>query len=165
MNMFDGFIYWSHISGRNKVILDGDFIRLNTFDTDAEKQTVVSLQLMAGGPVAASDQKSTIKDNMSYYTNDELLALNKDGFVGKPLSDQLNDSNNEIWYGQMTNGDYVLGIFNRNESTKTATVNFSNLGIQGEKQIRDLWTHTDEGRASSITVNIPAHGCKIVKLN
>lgn len=165
MNMFDGFTYWSHISGRNKVILDGDFIRLNTFDTDAEKQTVVSLQLMAGGPVAASDQKSTIKDDMSYYTNDELLALNKDGFVGKPLSDQLNDSNNEIWYGQMTNGDYVLGIFNRNESTKTATVNFSDLGIQGEKQIRDLWTHTDEGKASSITVNIPAHGCKIVKLN
>ena len=164
MNMFDGFTYWSHISGRNKVILDGDFIRLNTFDTDAEKQTVVSLQLMAGGPVAASDQKSTIKDDMSYYTNDELLALNKDGFVGKPLSDQLNDSNNEIWYGQMTNGDYVLGIFNRNESTKTATVNFSDLGIQGEKQIRDLWTHTDEGKASSITVNIPAHGCKIVKL-
>ena len=91
--------------------------------------------------------------------------MNKDGFVGKPLSDQLNDSNNEIWYGQMTNGDYVLGIFNRNESTKTATVNFSDLGIQGEKQIRDLWTHTDEGKASSITVNIPAHGCKIVKLN
>ena len=147
------------------MILDGDFIRLNTFDTDAEKQTVVSLQLMAGGPVAASDQKSTIKDDMSYYTNDELLALNKDGFVGKPLSDQLNDSNNEIWYGQMTNGDYVLGIFNRNESTKMATVNFSDLGIQGEKQIRDLWTHTDEGKASSITVNIPAHGCKIVKLN
>ncbi len=59
MNMFDGFTYWSHISGRNKVILDGDFIRLNTFDTDAEKQTVVSLQLMAGGPVAASDLPST----------------------------------------------------------------------------------------------------------
>ncbi|MDQ9805786.1 hypothetical protein RFX75_02980, partial [Acinetobacter baumannii] len=60
------------------MILDGDFIRLNTFDTDAEKQTVVSLQLMAGGPVAASDLPSTIGNDMKYYTNDELLALNKD---------------------------------------------------------------------------------------
>ena len=164
MNMFDGFTYWSHISGRNKVILDGDFIRLNTFDTDAEKQTVVSLQLMAGAPVAASDLPSTIGNDMKYYTNDELLALNKDGFVGKPLSDKLNDKNNEIWYGQMTNGDYVLGIFNRNDNSDQVTVDFSTLGIQGTKQIRDLWEHEDEGSGSSITATIPAHGCKIVRL-
>lgn len=49
MNMFDGFTYWSHISGREKVILDGDFIRLNKFESDAERQTVVSLQLMEIG--------------------------------------------------------------------------------------------------------------------
>ena len=146
------------------MILDGDFIRLNTFDTDAEKQTVVSLQLMAGGPVAASDLPSTIGNDMKYYTNNELLELNKDGFVGKPLSDKLNDRNNEIWYGQMTNGDYVLGIFNRNDNSDQITVDFSTLGIQGEKQIRDLWEHVDEGRASSITATIPAHGCKIVRL-
>ena len=162
--MFDGFTYWLHISGRNKVILDGDFIRLNTFDTDAEKQTVVSLQLMAGGPVAASDLPSTIGNDMKYYTNDELLALNKDGFVGKPLSDKLNDKNNEIWYGQMTNGDYVLGIFNRNDNSDQVTVDFSTLGIQGTKQIRDLWEHEDEDTGSSITATIPAHGCKIVRL-
>ena len=131
---------------------------------DAEKQTVVSLQLMAGGPVAASDLPSTIGNDMKYYTNAELLELNKDGFVGKPLSDKLNDRNNEIWYGQMTNGDYVLGIFNRNDNSDQITVDFSTLGIQVEKQIRDLWEHVDEGSASSITVTIPAHGCKIVRL-
>ena len=48
MNQFDGLTYWSHLSGRNKIILDGDFIRLNKFDTDAERETVISLQLMAG---------------------------------------------------------------------------------------------------------------------
>ena len=36
MNMFDGFTYWSHIAGKDKVILDGDFIRLNTFNTDSD---------------------------------------------------------------------------------------------------------------------------------
>ena len=98
MNQFDGFTYWSHLSGRNKIILDGDFIRLNKFDTDAERETVISLQLMAGGPVAAADQYSTIGNNLKFYVNDELLALNKDGFVGKPLSDKLGDKKNEIWY-------------------------------------------------------------------
>ena len=165
MNQFDGFTYWSHLSGRNKIILDGDFIRLNKFDTDAERETVISLQLMAGGPVAAADQYSTIGNNLKFYVNDELLALNKDGFVGKPLSDKLGDKKNEIWYGQMTNGDYVVGLFNRSDNTASVSVKLSDIGISGEKNVRDLWKHTDEGKASVVSANIPAHGCKIVKLS
>ena len=165
MNQFDGFTYWSHLSGRNKIILDGDFIRLNKFDTDAERETVISLQLMAGGPVAAADQYSTIGNNLKFYVNDELLALNKDGFVGKPLSDKLGDKKNEIWYGKMTNGDYVVGLFNRSDNTASVSLRLSDIGISGEMKVRDLWKHTDEGKASVVSANIPAHGCKIVKLS
>ena len=165
MNQFDGFTYWSHLSGRNKIILDGDFIRLNKFDTDAERETVISLQLMAGGPVAAADQYTTIGNNLKFYVNDELLALNKDGFVGKPLSDKLGDKKSEIWYGKMTNGDYVVGLFNRSDNTASVSVKLSDIGISGEKNVRDLWKHTDEGKASVVSANIPAHGCKIVKLS
>lgn len=165
MNMFDGFTYWSHISGRDKVILDGDFIRLNKFDTDAEKETVISLQLMAGGPVTPSDQPSTIGDNVKFYQNAELLALNADRFVGKPLSDKLNDPNNQIWYGQMTDGAYVVGLFNRSDNAASLSVNLSELGISGEYHVRDLWKHADEGVVStSISANVAPHGCKIVKL-
>ena len=163
-NQFDGFVYWSHIAGRNKVILDGDFVRLNKFETDAEKQTEISLQLMAGGPVAAADQYNTVGDNTEFYTNSELLELNKDGFVGKPLSDKLGNKKNEIWYGQMTNGDYVVGLFNRSDNAATVAVSFKELGIEGEGKVRDLWKHGDEGTASSINANVPAHGCKIVRL-
>ena len=163
-NQFDGFVYWSHIAGRNKVILDGDFVRLNKFETDAEKQTEISLQLMAGGPVAAADQYNTFGDNTKFYTNSELLELNKDGFVGKPLSDKLGNKKNEIWYGQMTNGDYVVGLFNRSDNAATVAVSFKEIGIEGEWKVRDLWKHADEGTASSINANVPAHGCKIVRL-
>lgn len=163
-NQFDGFTYWSHVSGREKVILDGDFIRLNTFDTDDEKMTEVSINIMAGGPVSVADQYNTIGDNVKFYQNTELLELNKDRFVGKPLSDKLGDANNQIWYGQMSNGDYVIGIFNRDDSAKNITVNFSDLGISGEMKVRDLWKHADEGSASTITATIPAHGCKIIRL-
>lgn len=164
MNMFDGFTYWSHISGREKVILDGDFIRLNTFNTDAEKESVVSLQLMAGGPVTVADQYHTIGDNVKFYQNTELLELNTDRFVGHPLSDKLNDPNNQIWYGQMSNGDHIIGLFNRDDAAKNVDVNFSDLGISGEWNVRDLWKHHDEGKATSVSATIPAHGCKIIRL-
>ncbi len=165
MNMFDGFTYWSHISGREKVILDGDFIRLNTFETDAERETVVSLQLMAGGPVTVADQYNTIGDNVKFYTNTELLELNKDRFVGRPLSDKLGDKNNEVWYGQMSNGDYVVGLFNRDDSSRSYSLALSDLGISGEWKMRDLWRHADEGSVTSISATVAAHGCKIVRLS
>ncbi len=165
MNMFDGFVYWSHISGRERVILDGDFIRLNKFDTDAEKETVISLQLMAGGPVTVADQESTIGNDMKFYTNDEILALNADRFVGKPLSPNVTDANNQIWYGQMSNGDWVVGLFNRGDNSVAYNVKFSDLGIQGEWKIRDLWRHADEGTANLVSATVPAHGCKIIRLS
>lgn len=165
MNMFDGFTYWSHIAGRDKVILDGDFIRLNKFDTDAERETVVSLQLMAGGPVTVADQHNTIGNNLKFYTNSELLELNTDKFVGKPLSDKLNDKNNEVWFGQMSNGDYIVGMFNRDDNSRAYSLNLSTLGIEGEWKMRDLWRHADEGCVTTISATVPAHGCKIVRLS
>ncbi len=165
MNMFDGFTYWSHITGCDKVLLDGDFIRLNKFDTDAEKETVISLQLMAGGPVTVADQYHNIGSNLKFYTNDELLALNTDRFVGKPLSNKLNDPNNQIWYGQLSDGDYVVGLFNREDSPRSYNLSLADLGISGEYKVRDLWRHADEGTASTLSATIPAHGCKIVRLS
>ncbi len=165
MNQFDGFVYWSHISGRDKVILDGDFLRLNKYSTDEERKTAVTLQLMAGGPVAVADQPSTIGDALKFYTNSELMQLRADGFVGQPLSNQLGDNDNEIWYGSMSNGDRVVALFNRSDAQATLSVSFEQLGISGQWKVRDLWIHTDEGLQSTITANVPAHGCKVVRLS
>lgn len=165
MNMFDGFVYWSKVAGRDKVIMDGDFIRLNTFDTDAEKESVISLQLLAGGPVTVADQYNTIGDNIRFYQNQELLELNKDRFAGKPLSGSLIDKKHQIWYGQMSDGDWIVGLFNRNGSSQQLSVSFSDLGIQGKMKVRDLWKHADEGETDALSVSLPGHGCKVVRLS
>ena len=168
MNMYDGFVHWSKISGRGKVFLDGDFIRLNTFATDDEKRAVISLQLMAGGPVTVADQHNTIGDNLKFYQNEEVLALNKDGFVGKPLDTTLtntDDRKNQIWYGQMSNGDWIVCIFNREGATERRYVDLKWFGLENNWKIRDMWTHTDEGENWKIEANIPAHGCKMVRLS
>lgn len=164
MNMFDGFTYWSHISGKNKVILDGDFTRLNKFSSEAECQTVISLQLMAGGPIAVADQYSTIGDKIKYYTNSELLELNKEGFVGHPLNDQLGNPDNQVWFGQLPSGEYVIGFFNRSDEWASYSYNLSEFGLSGEYEARDLWAHNDEEIDSNINVDVEPHGCKILKL-
>lgn len=164
-NTFDGYTYWSHISGRNKMILDGDFIMLNTMANDDEKKTVISLHLMAGGPLSVSDQYNTIGNDLWLYQNTEMLALNQDGFVGKPVfTNDPTDEASQVWAGQMSNGDWIVGLFNREDNIRNRSLDFSWLGFQGNATVRDLWSHDDLGLMSSYSADIPAHGCVILKV-
>lgn len=164
-NPFDGYVYWSRIAGRGKMILDGDFIRLNTYANDEERKCVVSLHLMTGGPISIADQYNTIGSNSWVYQNEELLTLNQDGFVGTPLSNDPTNSLNQVWKGRLTNGDWIVGFFNREGSAQTRSINFQNdLGISGNVFVRDLWSHTDIGSVSSLSRSVPAHGCLIFKI-
>lgn len=164
-NAFDGYAYWSKLSGRGSLILDGDFIRLNKFANNDEKRTVVSLNLMAGGPVSVADQYNSIGSNLWLYQNTEMLALNQDGFVGKPLNNDPTNALSQIWKGQMSNGDWIVGLFNREDNAQTRSINFAtDLGITGNAAVRDLWQHSDLGAMGTYSVNVPAHGCVILKI-
>lgn len=164
VNAFDGYAYWSHIAGGDSIDLDGDFIRLNTFQTDVEKRSVVSAHLIAGGPVSVADRHDTIGDDLWLYQNDELLALNADGFVGEPLSNDPASAASQVWTGQMTNGDWIVGLFNRETVPHTRGVNLADLGFTGGAKVRDLWQHAELGEMSSLYVQVPPHGCMILKL-
>ena len=64
----------------------------------------------------------------------------------------------------MSDGSYIIGFFNRKDEPQSFDLEFSKLGLEGEYNIRDLWRHADEGKASGLKPTVPAHGCKIVKL-
>ena len=162
-NAFDGFINWSKVSGRKKIRLDGDFIRIGSYADDNEKMSVISLPLMAGGPISITDMPTG--DDLKFFQNDEMLALQKDGFVGQPLERNLWNTDGEVWYGQMKDGSWVIGLFNRDQASATRSIDLTKVGITGTWSARDLWKHADEGTVSDkIEAVIPAHGCKIIKL-
>jgi hypothetical protein len=160
--MFDGFVYWSRIS--DNMILDGDFTRLNTFENDAEKMTAISLQLMAGGPIAVADQYNTIGDNLHFYINNEILQLNKDGFIGKPLSNNPLEKNSQIWKGQLSNGDWIVGLFNRENTTELRSIDLKKeLGFE-QGEVRNLWEYKNLGIKNSLSDFIEPHGCRIYRV-
>lgn len=94
-----------------------------------------------------------------------MLALNKDGFVGKPLSNDPTNVNSQIWKGQMSDGDWVVALFNREDTPQSRSINFSTeLGISTPATVRDLWEHSDLGSMSSYSENIPAHGVTVLRI-
>lgn len=162
-NMFDGFVYWSRVS--DQMILDGDFTRLNTFASDAQKKTAITLQIIAGGPIAVADQYCTIGDNLKFYTNQRILDLNKEKFIGKPLSCNPTDDRSQIWKGQAENGDWIIALFNRNNYATQRVFDFhKELGVNSANAI-ELWTNEFQSNISSLNVVIEKHGCRVYRLH
>ncbi|MCD7034267.1 hypothetical protein LRR81_08475 [Metabacillus sp. GX 13764] len=173
-NAFQGFTGFSDISGRSNLMLDGDFLRLNTYSGDYaenEKKTTMSLYTMAGSPIAIADRPDTIGNNYKYYQNTELIELNKKGLVGKPIFksavpyEQSNDSrDSERWAGQLPDGTWVVGLFNRQDVSRTLTFNFKEeLGIE-KGEVRDIWQHKDLGIQSAFNETLAPHDSAVYKI-
>jgi alpha-glucosidase len=168
-NAFDGFVAFSPLGGHGKMILDGDFMRMNRLASDNERRFLISLMIMAGSPLAIADQYSTIRQHAWVYQNREMLELNDLGFVGKPLSsDPLDAENSSRWVGQLPCGDWVVGLFNREESEKTMGVDFlRELGVDPKEieNIRDLWQNRDmDIPARRWSVELAPHECQILRI-
>lgn len=179
-NTFDGMIYWSKYSGldasKNELILDGDFIWLSSFANEEEKKTALTINLVAGAAIALTEYHiSDIQKSIQLLQNQEVFALNKQGFVGKPLShDPTNSSadnqaKTQVWRGKMPNSnDYIVALFNREASASSRTINFSDLpdNVSTKYQVRDLWAKADVGiMENAITMNVGSHACKLFRLS
>ncbi|MCU4165892.1 T9SS type A sorting domain-containing protein [Carboxylicivirga caseinilyticus] len=170
-NAFDGLVYWSRFSGfddsQKQMILDGDFIWLSSFDNDEEKKSVLSLNLMAGGAIALTEYDiNDFQKSIHLLQNREIFELNNDGFVGKPLSNDPTNIQSQVWHGRMSDGDYVLALFNRENTAQARSFSFSSLeGNPASLYTRDLWERENIGLKSSINISLAAHACKVYRLS
>ena len=139
-------------------------MRLNTFANDDECKSVVSINVIAGGPVTVSDRYQTAGIRIKFYQNRELMSLVDDGFVGKPLSNDPLNEKSQIWSGETSDGDVILAVFNREVHEKTVVVNLSDFCNFTPKSVRDIWEHKDVSVKNSYEFLIPSHGCVVYRL-
>jgi hypothetical protein len=172
-NPFTGFTGFSDVSGRgSSLILDGDFIRMNTFDNDNERETIINLFTMAGSPIAITDQYSTIGSYGKFYKNKNMLDLNQTGFVGKPyyykstpFSQDASSRDTERWLGQRADGSWIIGLFNRSDQPIVKSMDYINdLGLSGSASTTDLWTNENLGLLSQYSPTLQPHASKIVSI-
>ncbi|MFI1165480.1 hypothetical protein ACH4UM_18170 [Streptomyces sp. NPDC020801] len=165
-NPFAGFTGYADRSGRGQLILDGDFLRISTFANDDERRTAVSLMTIAGSPITIADTHADIADHGWAYTNPEVLDLHRQGLVGKPYfsngtsyADDPSSRDTERWAGQLPDGSWAIALFNRSDGPEVRSLDLSALGIKGTAKVRDVWKHEDLGELSTVTAELPAHGC------
>ncbi|MFA7492057.1 MAG: hypothetical protein WCZ43_00860 [Proteiniphilum sp.] len=167
-NLFDGFINYARLGGVGKMILDGDFMRMNMLANDHERRTGISLLAMTGAPMAVADQYYTIGNHLWVYQNEEINELGELGLVAKPIvADMFDTQNSSRFIGQLRNGDWVVGLFNRENVTLTRSIDFiTELGLSSNSviQVRDLWEKKNLGVMDNFSVELPPHACKILRI-
>ncbi len=131
--------------------------------TEAERQSYTTLWAIEAAPLYIGDDLTQLDNyGVSLLTNDEVIAINQAGIPAKPVS-QAGDQ--QVWYNRNADGSYTVALFNLGAAPATVTADFAQLGISGQTQIRDLWSHRDvNGGNGNFSANLPAHGSRLLKV-
>ena len=133
--------------------------------THNEQYTYMTLWSLLDAPLVFGGDMTKLDDfTLSLLTNDEVIGVNQD-FLGKQAAPVYRSGDIEIWMKDLDGGAKAMGIFNRGENEKTVRVPWSQVGLKGQWQIRDLWRQRDLGRADSkFGISVGEHGAALLAL-
>jgi alpha-galactosidase len=133
--------------------------------TPNEQYTHISLWCLLCSPLLIGADMSQLDPfTFNLLANDEVLAVNQDA-TGQQASRKAKKGETEVWAKDMSDGSKAVGLFNRGEGATEVTVQWADLGLSGQRLVRDLWRQKDEGKfADSFTANVPRHGVCLVRI-
>ncbi len=138
--------------------------------TNEEYRTHFSMWCIMAAPlILGNDIRNMSQATKEIILNKEVIAVDQDsaGIQGT----KIKSSNGlDVWckpLGSRNGNVKAVALFNRNSSTSNITVNFSDIGLNGEVYVRDLWAKSDKGKfTGSYTANsVPSHGTVMLKIS
>lgn len=133
--------------------------------TEEEQRTHMTLWCMFRSPLMMG---GNMPENTPFVekllTNKELLDINQHSINNKQL---YRKDNLVVWVSQMPDtGDWNIAFFNLNDDAREVAINFSDLGIKGRWQVKDLWTLQAAGIAkNSFKQEVKPHGTALFRLS
>jgi len=131
--------------------------------TPNEQYSHVSLWCLLSAPLLLGCDLAKLDDfTLNLLTNDEVLAVNQDP-LGHGAHRVLKRADQEIYTKLLEDGSLAIGLFNLYEDEETVSIHWSDLGLTGSQQVRDLWRQHDLGLLpDGLSARVPRHGCVLV---
>lgn len=133
--------------------------------TPNEQYTHISLWSLLCSPLLIGCDLTQLDEfTLNLLTNDEVLEVNQDP-LGRQARRVSQDGYLEVWAKKMEDGSVAASLFNRDETPKTVTARWSDLGLSGAMRVRDLWRQKDIGTfENAFETEVPRHGVVLVRL-
>ncbi len=133
--------------------------------TDAEYQSQLSLWAMMAAPLTAScDLRTMTEETKRILLNAEIIALDQDK-LGKQARRVLKNAPWSVFLKPLADGDYAVAVLNEGNDAAECTLEFAQIGLAGEYEVRDLWEHKVIGRAAKWQGRVLSHETKVFRLS
>ncbi len=120
--------------------------------------------LLAAPLMAGNDLTRMTPDTLAILTNPEVIAVDQDraGIQGRLTYQQGAIA---VIVKPLADGSKAVGLFNREQGVVTVSVNFKDIGLGDEAEVRDLWQRKELGKFHhSYSVDVPEHSGVLVRV-
>lgn len=135
--------------------------------TPDEQYIHISQWSLLAAPLLSGCDLSKLDDfTLNLLTNREVIAVNQDR-LGRQATRVRSEQDGliEIWARPLYDGSYAVGLFNLTESPRVIDLNWSDLDLEGEYIVCDLWRQHDLGaHRDRFGHEVPRHGVFLVKI-
>jgi alpha-galactosidase len=145
---------------------DPDMLEIgNGHMTPDEYRVHMSLWSILASPlIAGNDLRDMPADIASILNNKEVIAVDQDS-RGKQGVRVAKNGDLEVWARPLAGGAVAVGLFNRGAVSAKITARWSDVGISGSKNVRDLWAHADRGKISGeYSADVASHAVVMLKV-
>jgi len=158
--------WWRHGGPGGWNDLDSLNVGNGTMDglTKDERRTAATLWAVSAAPFYIGNDMTRLDAyGLELLTNREVIAVNQTGRPAQPVSTK---TNRQVWYSLNADSTYTVALFNLGTTEANMTVNWSDLGLDGSAQVRDLWAKKDLGQfaAGYTAATVPPHGVRLLKV-
>ncbi len=134
--------------------------------TPDETQTMISLWSIFRSPLMiGTDLPKLSKENLELLTNDEILAMEKNGAQAELV---YRDENKIVWKAACKEGGYYTALFNISDEELEVGVSARDIFCTDDaaiKTVRDLWNHCDlPSEKSEVKTKLQGHASAVFRI-
>jgi alpha-galactosidase len=133
--------------------------------TPEEQYSYMSMWSLMASPLFYSGDMTKLDPfTRNVLSNAEVIDIDQDP-LGKQAGIVRKTSAEFILAKPLEDGSLAVGLFNLTTAPRAIRVNWGDLGISGQRKIRDVWRQHDRGSfAAAYSTTVPAHGVDLVRL-
>lgn len=142
---------------------DPDMLYLRRLTPDQQMTQMTLWSLLAAPLFIGSDVGQLAPFTLDLLGNSEVIEVDQDP-LGSGARRVSQAGEVEVWARPMWDGTVAVGLFNRGKSAAKVCVKWSDIGLQGDLPIRDLWQQRDLGSGEQYETEVAAQGAALVKV-
>jgi hypothetical protein len=120
-------------------------------------------------PLVLGNNIATMTDSIrAILTNKEVIAINQDTTALQAVLISQDSKGGQVWAKRLhglNSNERAVALFNRDATSRTLSIRFKDIDLNGSATVRNLWTKTDLGSYDSVfSATVPALGIVLVKI-